>query len=641
MPAISRIDLYNAKLDADHIAAIATSLLPTATDRLGHVKKTMQGAVDTIVSINNRGAWTASTSYLSKDIVSNSGTWYICVYPHTSGSTFSTDTPLYWRVYQGVISGDLAASSGASLIGVATIVNTPSIVAVLSGTVQSVLDGIIKRIAWLFNPLWTSFRQVVAPAGTPTLSLGTSGNLNGSNYAYSVTYVTADGETEAGGESATISATNQRVILTGIPVSPDASVTSRSIYRTSATSVDAVLKYKVTTIADNTTTSYTDNIADSSLGVAVPRTNTTGGLLITNGSRIAATDGDTTIFGKNAHVANTGYSNSAFGSHSLQTNGVGFRNSAFGNYALTSNTSGYENTGVGVHALNYCTSGSANTAVGYAAGFTITTGQGNTFIGDFAGMSNASSTSYNTIIGYSALQQNIQTIGKNTVVGTQSGFSNVTGYSNVFIGYNSGYRSTANNTLIIDNQDRTTESSEQSNSLIYGLFGTTPSVQFLKIGGKLRSANSSALISISPSSTQAGAEMTETGEWSTSSGSSTSTRNAHSFYNGNGLVGVIQTTGSSTLFTNLSDRRVKTKIKSSLPALDKINSIQVREFEFIKGKQQVTHGFIAQELFDICPDAVVVGSEDMPWMIDSSKLIPMLVKSIQELSERVKFLESK
>lgn len=48
MPAITILDLNNAKLDANHIAAIATSTQATATDRLGHVKPTIAGAVNTI-----------------------------------------------------------------------------------------------------------------------------------------------------------------------------------------------------------------------------------------------------------------------------------------------------------------------------------------------------------------------------------------------------------------------------------------------------------------------------------------------------------------------------------------------------------------------------------------------------------------
>jgi hypothetical protein len=45
MPAITTADLTNAKLDVDHIAAVANSPALTATDRLGGVKKTMAGVL--------------------------------------------------------------------------------------------------------------------------------------------------------------------------------------------------------------------------------------------------------------------------------------------------------------------------------------------------------------------------------------------------------------------------------------------------------------------------------------------------------------------------------------------------------------------------------------------------------------------
>lgn len=45
MPAITVVDLTNAKTDVDHIAAIATSTSPTATDRLGQTKKTLAGSL--------------------------------------------------------------------------------------------------------------------------------------------------------------------------------------------------------------------------------------------------------------------------------------------------------------------------------------------------------------------------------------------------------------------------------------------------------------------------------------------------------------------------------------------------------------------------------------------------------------------
>lgn len=101
MPAISMQDLENAKTDVDHIAEVVTSLAPTATDRLGHVKQTVAGAVASIAATTDRGAWAAGTAYLVKDYVTVAGIVYICVLGHTSGATFAGDSAK-WRVYQGL-----------------------------------------------------------------------------------------------------------------------------------------------------------------------------------------------------------------------------------------------------------------------------------------------------------------------------------------------------------------------------------------------------------------------------------------------------------------------------------------------------------------------------------------------------------
>jgi len=61
------------------------------------------------------------------------------------------------------------------------------------------------------------------------------------------------------------------VAITGIQIGP-AGITARRLYRSRANQTDLFL---VTTINDNTTTSYTDTTADAALGVAPPPTNTT------------------------------------------------------------------------------------------------------------------------------------------------------------------------------------------------------------------------------------------------------------------------------------------------------------------------------------------------------------------------------
>lgn len=73
-------------------------------------------------------------------------------------------------------------------------------------------------------------------------------------------------------------ATAERVVLTGVAVGPSGT-TSRKLYRTVVGGAQLKL---VATIADNTTTTYTDSTADGSLGANVP-TSDTSGLTVTTG----------------------------------------------------------------------------------------------------------------------------------------------------------------------------------------------------------------------------------------------------------------------------------------------------------------------------------------------------------------------
>lgn len=110
-----------------------------------------------------------------------------------------------------------------------------------------------------------------------------SGVLGGSltnfyYYGYLVTFVTATGETTGGALNALNPGFNNAIQVSGIPTSTDTAVTSRKLYRTTGDAGSAHAYagpwLLVTTIADNVTTTYTDGLADGSLGVAVPTTNT-------------------------------------------------------------------------------------------------------------------------------------------------------------------------------------------------------------------------------------------------------------------------------------------------------------------------------------------------------------------------------
>jgi len=114
VPSTDPADLV---LNAGILDEVVNSTAQTFTDRLGNVKPTVLGSIESLKAFNSRGAWAATTVYAVKDLVSNAGTWYVCVVAHTSSALFATDTATKWRVFQGIPASDLAASSGSSLIG--------------------------------------------------------------------------------------------------------------------------------------------------------------------------------------------------------------------------------------------------------------------------------------------------------------------------------------------------------------------------------------------------------------------------------------------------------------------------------------------------------------------------------------------
>lgn len=93
---------------------------------------------------------------------------------------------------------------------------------------------------------------------------GSAGNPDGT-YRYMVTYVNAFGESNPSPVSDSLTVTTNQVSLTAIPTADARQVvTSRKIYRNKNGTNNVF--YLLTTIADNTTLTYTDNTADASLG---------------------------------------------------------------------------------------------------------------------------------------------------------------------------------------------------------------------------------------------------------------------------------------------------------------------------------------------------------------------------------------
>jgi hypothetical protein len=120
----------------------------------------------------------------------------------------------------------------------------------------------------------------------------------------------------------------------------------------------------------------------------------------------------------------------------------------------------------------------------------------------------------------------------------------------------------------------------------------------------------------------------------------TSLATMQTYYNPNGAVGTIKTTGSATQFNTSSDYRLKKDLKD-FNGLDKVSKIPVYDFKW-KVDDSRSYGVMAHELQEVLPDAVS-GEKDGEEMqgVDYSKIVPLLIKSIQELEAKVKELESK
>jgi hypothetical protein len=107
-------------------------------------------------------------------------------------------------------------------------------------------------------------------------------------------------------------------------------------------------------------------------------------------------------------------------------------------------------------------------------------------------------------------------------------------------------------------------------------------------------------------------------------------------------LGDVRYNGTGVSYLTASDKRLKENIVDIESQLNKILSIKVRRYDFIDNKINAI-GFIAQELFEIAPEAVAEGDyEDeivKTWAIDNSKLIPALVKAIQEQQIQIQNLQ--
>ena len=253
---------------------------------------------------------------------------------------------------------------------------------------------------------------------------------------------------------------------------------------------------------------------------------------------------------------------------------------SYGYEAGESNTGNF-NTLIGLRAGYSNTSGSSNSALGFYSLYSNTTGYNNTSTGESSLYSNTSG--YNNVaVGESAAFNN--TTGyQNIAIGVDAFSNNTTGYQNTTIGFSAGSAITTGNNLTCVGHNAQASSSSATNQITLG----------------------------------------------------------------NSSVATLRC--QVTTITSLSDARDKTNVNDLPAGLDFINALRPVEFDWNMrdGGKVGEHdtGFIAQDL-KAAQEAVGVYIpglvyDDNPEKLEAGygKLIPVLVKAVQELSAEIERLK--
>tara|TARA_R100000231_G_scaffold88204_1_gene66816 strand:- start:690 stop:2162 length:1473 start_codon:yes stop_codon:yes gene_type:complete len=113
--------------------------------------------------------------------------------------------------------------------------------------------------------------------------------------------------------------------------------------------------------------------------------------------------------------------------------------------------------------------------------------------------------------------------------------------------------------------------------------------------------------------------------------------------------GSIEVTDQGQVLTvGFSDYRLKENIVDIDDGITRLKKLKPKRFNFIEAREndsssyKTLDGFLAHEVFEVCPEAVV-GEKDGAKMqkLDSTKLITVTVAALKELIARVETLESK
>jgi hypothetical protein len=328
--------------------------------------------------------------------------------------------------------------------------------------------------------------------------------------------------------------------------------------------------------------------------------------------------------------------------------------------ALASEDTGDRNTAVGYNSLtnvNGATDNS-NSGFGYNSGDVITTGTNNTCIGANTDPS-ANSGANQTVIGSGAtgVADNSVTLGNSSVTNN---------YLREKIELKARNDQPAILELQADNADNNADlwqiESSTDNFFKIKSKDSGSFVQYLDIGGSTGFVNigggkaSGYVLTCTNDGDNANRQGIKVQGGADDASGTTAYLDC---YDGDGgQVGHISNTSGTFALTDPSDKRLKKNIvDTTVQGLETVSKMKVRDFEWNKSGDKMVGGFIAQELKEVYPSAVTgtdgemedifdedgnkTGERIVPMGISRDVLVPVLVKAIQELSAKVKALESK
>ena len=344
----------------------------------------------------------------------------------------------------------------------------------------------------------------------------------------------------------------------------------------------------------------------------------------------------------------------------FSTDGV---NSLYSGFVPTGTLTGTENTILGIDAGASISSNALNTLIGYKAGFSGAVGfTGNTVVGMEA-FDAATSCTYNTVIGFRAGSAATTVVNQAVFIGYNAGFTaanstaptaigsgcmqNATGTFSVGVGYNAFSQAAGAFAVAIGGNAGYSGGGSYGTHVGYqagrnvtggynvcigrnagytGSFPITSGARNTLVGTDI--STSSALLS---RATVIGYGASDNGDNTVTLGGSTVT----------GLHCQVQTISA------LSDSRDKTNIQKSSYGLDVIEKLNPVTFEWDqrdgnrKGLKDL--GFIAQELQESDDEYLQLVNSNDPEKLQASysRLIPVMIKAIQELQEEIKYLKNK